>query len=189
MTNGNGDHTGLDYVHPTAVTAWQLIGTVLGVFAVIVFAAWTIITNEAQNNRQITDEFKNYVTTANHNDLVNRYTDFRNDTKSDIARMLTRQAFEDFLKERNKLINRMQDDIKGAVTKVEQGLRETASKDTMTGMQGQIDELRKQLQQRYVTKDETAGHVSSDIERLQSVRREVDALRSEFKSHLDVKGR
>lgn len=167
-----------DYVHPTAITAWQLIGAVTGVFVIMVIAAWTIITNEAANNKAITDDLKlNYVTKSNHEDLVNRFV--REVSRVDeLARdSLPRNEYNAWRLEHEKAIKAMQAELK------------TLHNDTVTHREfdgvvnergEQIKALRAEATDRlktFATKEELQAHSTTDTERVQSLRREVDALR------------
>lgn len=161
MSNENGD-----YVHPTPVTAWQLIGATISVIGLMVLAGWTIVTYTGQNIKAVADDLKaNYVTTREHNDLVNRINrevaradadNNRNEReiKTVHETTLPRTEFEIWQRERTRTIDAMQKQIDASGTRIEQMIRNRASVESIAGIQKQIDQLMKQLETLAVREDQ-----------------------------------
>ncbi len=62
-------------VHPTAVTAWQLIAAAISVMGVMGLSLWTIVTDQNAANDKLAVEFRTgYVNKSQHQDLADRLT-------------------------------------------------------------------------------------------------------------------
>lgn len=165
MSNG-------DFVHPTPVTAWQLIGGVISIVAVMVVALWTVVTNENANNKAITDDLRtNYTTGREHTDLVNRVSREVERASLDNKRIeevvktvhettLTRAEFSVWKIERTRNIDLMQKQIEGMTSRVEQVVRDRASVESIASIQKQIDQLAKQIGD--LTAREDQRHIGKD---------------------------
>jgi len=163
MANGKYSQ---DAVQPTTVTAWQLIGSVIVIFAVMVSALWTIVTNENNNNRAIIDELhNNYTTHAQHNDLAGRLDRevIRADGEhrrmnEDLRRLhddnIPRSEFKAWQEERTKTIDRLIADLHDATTRVETVIRDRASVDSLLAVQRQLDALGKRIDEISIREDQ-----------------------------------
>lgn len=152
-------------VHPTPVTAWQLIGGVISIVAVMVVALWTVF-------KAITD---NYVTNSRHDDLVSRLNREVQRASEDNSRLeattrrlhddnLSRPEFKAWQDERTKTIDRLIADQDKMSTKVEQTARDRASIDAIVALQRQIDDLSKRVEAIAVREDmrHIGGGISKD---------------------------